>query len=147
MDIGDNIRQHRKALRLTLEDVADLVGISRQTMSRYETGVIDIPASKIQSLAVALQTTPQELFGLANAPPLEDEGEQELLSAFRQLNDEGRARVVDYAADLVATGRYMIDDDDKINFAMAAYGGGLCKSTITKEQLDALKKAIEETGE
>ena len=55
--------------------------------------------------------------------------------------------MVDYAADLVATGRYMIDDDDKINFTMAAYGGGLYKRTITEEQLDALKKAIEETWE
>ena len=46
-------------LDMTLEDVAKDVGVSRQTLSRYETGVIgNIPSDKIELLAKSLRTTP-----------------------------------------------------------------------------------------
>lgn len=71
MSIGKNIRQQRHTMRLTLEEVADQVGISRQTMSRYETGVIaNIPSDKIELLAKALKTTPSALMGWENPVPL-----------------------------------------------------------------------------
>ena len=64
MSIGENIRRRRKELDMTLEEVAALVGISRQTMSRYETGIIgNIPSDKIESLAKALRTTPAYIMG------------------------------------------------------------------------------------
>lgn len=64
MGIGENIRLRRKQLGMTLEEVAAKVGVSRQTMSRYETGVIgNIPSDKIEKLALALETTPAYLMG------------------------------------------------------------------------------------
>lgn len=75
MSIGDNIRFRRKELDMTLEEVATLVGISRQTMSRYETGIIgNIPSDKIEALASALRTSPAYLMGWAehDVPPLPD---------------------------------------------------------------------------
>lgn len=64
VSIGENIRRRRKELDMTLEEVAALVGISRQTMSRYETGIIgNIPSDKIESLAKALRTTPAYIMG------------------------------------------------------------------------------------
>ena len=67
---GGVSREHRrkhppqKELDMTLEEVAALVGISRQTMSRYETGIIgNIPSDKIESLAKALRTTPAYIMG------------------------------------------------------------------------------------
>lgn len=64
MRTGENIRRHREALRLSLEDVAGQVGISRQTLSRYETGKItNIPQENIEALAKVLQTTPSTLVG------------------------------------------------------------------------------------
>lgn len=45
MSIGENIKKRRKYLGKTLEEVADIIGVSRQTMSRYETGVIQQSAS------------------------------------------------------------------------------------------------------
>ena len=71
MGIGENIRHQRHAMRLTLEEVADQVGISRQTMSRYETGIIaNIPSDKIELLAKALKTTPSALMGWESPAPL-----------------------------------------------------------------------------
>ncbi len=49
---------------MTLEALADLVGTSRQTIHRYETGAIsNIPPEKVELLAAALGTTPSALMG------------------------------------------------------------------------------------
>lgn len=64
MSIGHNIRACRLRCGLTLEDVAKRIGLSRQTLSRYETGVIgNIPSDKIEGLAKIFHTTPQALMG------------------------------------------------------------------------------------
>lgn len=64
MAIKDIIKERRIELGLTLEQVAEKVGTSKQTIQRYETGVIsNIPSDKIEALAVALQTTPQHIMG------------------------------------------------------------------------------------
>ena len=54
MSIGENIHRRRIELGMTLEEVSKQVGVSRQTLSRYETGVIgNIPSDKIEALAKA----------------------------------------------------------------------------------------------
>ena len=64
MSIGGNIKKRRNKLGLTLEEVAKIIGVSRQTLSRYETGVIgNIPSDKIEALAQALKTTPAYIMG------------------------------------------------------------------------------------
>ena len=66
MSIGQNIKRCRRELDMTLENVAKEVGVSRQTLSRYETGVIgNIPSDKIEALAKVLHTTPAYLMGWA----------------------------------------------------------------------------------
>ncbi len=74
MSIGENIRSRRKELDMTLEDVASLVGLSRQTLSRYETGIIgNIPSDRIEMLAKALRTSPAYLMGWADDPVPDDD--------------------------------------------------------------------------
>jgi len=64
MGIGDRIRECRISQKKTLEQVAEAIGVSRQTMSRYETGVIgNIPSDKIEAIAKYLKTTPAFLMG------------------------------------------------------------------------------------
>lgn len=49
---------------MTLEQLAEIIGTSKQTINRYENGVIaNIPHDKIVALASALDTTPQNLMG------------------------------------------------------------------------------------
>lgn len=71
MNIGKNIKTRRTDLGLTLEEVAKIVGVSRQTIQRYESGVIaSIPSDRIEKLAQALNTTPAfVMFGNRVAPP------------------------------------------------------------------------------
>ncbi len=69
MTIGQRIKHKRSVLNLTLEDVAKRIGTSKQTIQRYETGVItNIPSDKIEALASALNTTPSYIMGWDEMP-------------------------------------------------------------------------------
>lgn len=64
MSIGERIKLKRLENNYTLEQLANAVNTSKQTIHRYETGIIsNIPASKIQAIAEALNTTPAYLMG------------------------------------------------------------------------------------
>ena len=47
MNTGNLLRERRKKLGLTLEELAGLVGVTRQTLSRYENGLINVPTEKL----------------------------------------------------------------------------------------------------
>ncbi len=64
MSFSENLRQQRLACRMTMESLAILVGTSRQTIQRYESGRIARPPyERIEALAAALGVTPGELMG------------------------------------------------------------------------------------
>lgn len=64
MTVGEIIRQRRRVMGYTLEEVAQRIGTSKQTIQRYETGQIaNIPNEKIEQLAEVLETTPSALVG------------------------------------------------------------------------------------
>ena len=61
---GERIKLARQNKQMTLEDVAKIVGVTRQTIQKYESGIIpNIPSDKIELLASALETTPAYLMG------------------------------------------------------------------------------------
>lgn len=62
--LNENIKRARLQQKMTLDDVAKIVGVSRQTIQRYESGVIgNIPSDRIEKIAQALHTTPGALMG------------------------------------------------------------------------------------
>ncbi len=62
--LSNKLKELRKKKKMTLEELADKVGTSRQTIHRYETGKIsNIPPEKVEALAAALDTTPSALMG------------------------------------------------------------------------------------
>ena len=64
MSVGNNIKVKRLEKRDTLEELAKQVGTSKQTIHKYESGIIsNIPPRKIELLAKALDTTPAYLMG------------------------------------------------------------------------------------
>ncbi|WP_124067361.1 helix-turn-helix transcriptional regulator [Clostridium sp. E02] len=61
---GQRIKERRKQLELSADDVADLLGVSRSTIFRYESGHIEkVPANVLERLAEILNTTPAYLMG------------------------------------------------------------------------------------
>ncbi len=64
MKTGDLIKQRRKELRLTMKEVADFVGVSEATVSRWETGnIANMGRDKIASLAEILKLSPSVIAG------------------------------------------------------------------------------------
>ncbi len=64
MGLKENIKAKRIEKQMTLEELACKVGVSRQTIQRYESGTIsNIPSDKIELMAKALETTPAYLMG------------------------------------------------------------------------------------
>lgn len=71
--IGKRMRLARINNEKTLEEVAKAVGVSRQTIQRYETGIIsNIPSDKIEGIANALNVTPGYLMGWEQSPDIPD---------------------------------------------------------------------------
>lgn len=62
--LANNLKKLRKEKKLTLEVLAQALGTSKQTIHRYENGIItNIPPEKVQALANLLGVTPAELMG------------------------------------------------------------------------------------
>lgn len=58
-ELGNIISQRRKELGLTLEDVADAVGVGKSTVRKWEKGMIkNMGRDKIAALAKVLQMDP-----------------------------------------------------------------------------------------
>lgn len=63
--INNLLKDRRKALKLTQKDVADAVGVSEGTVSRWESGEIaNMGRSKIYALSKVLDLTPAEVMGM-----------------------------------------------------------------------------------
>jgi repressor LexA len=94
MSIGTKIRQLREANNMSLEDVAQLCGTTRQTIYKYENGIVtNIPYDRIILLAKALHTTPASLFDfdskkISSGEDGLTEGERQVLELFRQIPED-----------------------------------------------------------
>ena len=61
--LGQRIAERRKALGITQVQLAQTLGIAQQTMAHYEGGVSRIAVETLSQLAVALDTSIEELIG------------------------------------------------------------------------------------
>ena len=77
MTIGERIKQKRKELGLSADDVAKRIGKNRATVYRYENSEIEsLPVTVLEPLAKVLQTTSAELIGTVEEPKTIDIGKE-----------------------------------------------------------------------
>ena len=122
MEVHDRIKQRRKELGLSAEEVAAALGVSRATIYRYESAEIEkMPITILSPLAKVLQCSPGYLMGWEDEPQpkafnpddivtnpkgtgarwLPDNiDEQHLLTVFRDLNKHDKAVVIARAEEL-----------------------------------------------
>lgn len=95
--MAQRIKELRKEKGLTLEQVAEVVGVGKSTVRKWETGMIaNMRRDKIASLAKALGTTPAYLMGWKEKTEKEDppdqteltEGERLMLELFRKIPED-----------------------------------------------------------
>ncbi len=108
MTMGDRIRAAREALKLTQEDLGRLCNTTKQTIFKYETGIVtNIPLDRLDLLSEQLGVTVAYLLGIDDGAPALPRKLAALAEPFGKLNDAGQDKVIDYTADLVAAGRYV----------------------------------------
>lgn len=62
--VGSRIRSVREQRGLTMETLGELCGTTKQTIYKYETGIVtNIPLSRLEKVAAVLNTTPEYLMG------------------------------------------------------------------------------------
>ena len=72
-EMSKKIKELRLSQGMTLEQVANEVGVGKSTVRKWETGMIaNMRRDKIASLAKALHTTPAYLMGWEESQPRED---------------------------------------------------------------------------
>ena len=106
MTIGQRIKQRRKELKMSADELAARLGKNRSTIFRYEKGEIEnLPLDILEPIAKALQTTPQYLMGWEQVQKNNDaitdiilrlRSDNEFLSVVESLNnlDEDKLRGV-----------------------------------------------------
>ena len=122
MEVHDRIKQRRKELGLSAEEVAAALGVSRATIYRYESAEIEkMPITILSPLAKVLQCSPGYLMGWEDEPQPEgfnpdhivtnpkgtgakwlpdNIDEQHLLTVFRDLNKHDKAVIIARAEEL-----------------------------------------------
>ena len=132
MKIGENIKAYRRKAGLTLRELAEECGVTYATLSRYENGKTTPKYDVLKQIARAVgvddvyylygdedqdeydrmmrerneQITLEQLRIAAKHLATLEKPEGRLLDAFFALNEEGQKKLLDYAEDLVASGRY-----------------------------------------
>ena len=74
-DGGDivNINERRKQLNLTLKEIADYVGVSEATVSRWESGnIANMRRDRIAALAQILKVSPIDIMGVTDGDNYDD---------------------------------------------------------------------------
>lgn len=63
-ELGQRLRELRTLAGLTLDEAGKRIGASKQTLYKYETGIItNIPLDKIEELAKLYRVSPAEIMG------------------------------------------------------------------------------------
>lgn len=117
MALKDNIRTARLQNKLTQEELGNKIGVKKQTIQKYENGIItNIPSDKVEAIATALGTTPAYLMGweeeVQQSPSAREQMLQELdgvqfalYSETQDLTDEQLEDVIKFVRFLKTQGK------------------------------------------
>lgn len=90
MNLGENIKARRQELKLSQEYVAERLGVSRQAVSKWETGQSEPTASNLIRLAEVFEISLSQLTGTG-------EGKESLTASEKKPNPILRANLIKLA--------------------------------------------------
>lgn len=106
MKKGMRIRILREKAGFTQTELAEKIGVSKQTLYKYENDIItNVPSDKIEAIAEVTGYSPEYIMGwkdiadiILERPTLDEES---LLKDYHLLNEQGKQHARDYIAYLV----------------------------------------------
>jgi len=119
--IGIRMRDTRKDKGLTLQDVADALGVAKSTIQRYEKGLFDnIKLPIVEAVAKCLDVNPSWLIYKSDIKDLRliDVGlmqhetgllqeEADLIARYKQLNDDGKNYLNEFIDMIITNEKYI----------------------------------------
>lgn len=121
--MGERIKQLRKSLNMSQEELGSKIGVKKSAVNKYETGDVEnIPRQSIEIMCKLFSVSPSYLLGIED---LEDSLAKEvklieqiqdvygkeavdLLQSFTQLNAAGKEKVISYCDDMTENQKYVI---------------------------------------
>ena len=113
--LGEALRDARDSANMTLADAAKKMGVSIMTIQRYEKAERKATVETVRNLceiyAVDADALMQYSIDRFRSMSSSSSGglssiENDLLSSFRNLDDDGQHKLIEYINDLSASGRY-----------------------------------------
>ncbi len=106
MTVGERIRKKRESIGISQTEFAKKVGVSKQTLYKYETNIItNIPCNTIENIANILNISPAILMGWENEethiPQID-----ELINKTNSLNQKGIEELIKYTDYLLTQEKY-----------------------------------------
>ena len=99
MTTGQRMKERRKEIGMSAEQLGDILCVSPATIYRYENGDIEkVPGDRLAIIAKALNISPMYLMGWEEKTPEEpqlDEGERLLIQLFRQVPPDRQKLILD----------------------------------------------------
>lgn len=106
MNTNELIKFRRKELKLTMKEVADAVGVSEATVSRWESGnIANMGRDKIALLSKTLKISPGLIAGYEESDIeqlSDDELDRQILEVFNRLSEGKQKQALDYLAFLAS---------------------------------------------
>jgi transcriptional regulator with XRE-family HTH domain len=91
VNIGERIKERRKELELSVDDIASKLNKNRATIYRYESNDIEnLPVTVLEPLAQILNTTPAYLLGLEDKKFELSKDENKIIKKYRNLDSKGK---------------------------------------------------------
>ena len=96
-NFSDYLKMYRVKNQMSQADLAKKLGTTKQVISNYENGKHIPKIGVAANIAKALGVSLENMIGVDTAPPLEEQ----LLTYFRMLSDEGKQELVKRASEMV----------------------------------------------
>lgn len=109
----------RELIGCNRKEFADKLNIPYRTITNYENGAREAGSDYLARVAIVCGVTTDWILGVsdnkkspsaAEAAP----GEDHMIALYRELNHEGQEKLIDYADDLVASGKYIKSGSDNL---------------------------------
>lgn len=137
-DLPKRIREFRQEKGLMQGQLGRLIGVSANGVTGWEKGTSHPTATKIKALCIALDITPDQLFGFAPPRSKPSDDEEKLLLAYRRLLPDDRAMalaMMDAFVDTRSAQQAARERDWYLGHFLRIYKNTLKASAGTGEQL------------
>lgn len=114
-----NLNHYMEIRNITQNELAKRVGVSPTSVNNWCNGYKTPRMDKVDKICAFFRISRSDLmterdFDAQDSSTVLAPDETSLLDKYRQLNEEGRERLLNYADDLVASGRYIKNNEDAL---------------------------------